>query len=163
MNEVIIWACSICAGAAVCLVCEMLLPSDKISKIVRFAVGTFMIGIIILPLGGIVNSVASELDNVKIEENQDSELSRNSEDKATELAKENISSIVEEHLEKIGVKPQKIEIITDSDKLSDITGIESVIYITNEDRGQILNIKNTMKNDLGLECTVMVSGEVKDE
>lgn len=162
MNEVIAWACSICAGAAVCLVCEMLLPSGKISKIVKFAVGIFMVGVIILPLGGIIDAVASEFDSVEIEE-YSSQLESTAEEDAADLAKENIKELVVKQLDKIGVTAQKIEIVTDSDKLSDITGIESVIYISNEDRGQALKIKNCIKENLGLDCTITVIGENKNE
>lgn len=162
MNEVIVWACSICAGAAVCLVCEMLLPIGKISKIVRFAVGIFMVGIIIMPLGGIVSAVSDEINGIKVEEKSFSEFEDKTQTEGTALAKEKVKALVEEQLENIGITAQKIEIITDSDKLYDIKGIESVIYISNEDRGQGLKIKNTIKNKLGLDCTVLVGG-AKDE
>lgn len=162
MNEVIVWACSICAGAAVCLVCEMLLPIGKISKIVRFAVGIFMVGIIIMPLGGIVSAVCDEINGIKVEEKSFSEFEDKTQTEGTALAKEKVKALVEEQLENIGITAQKIEIITDSDKLYDIKGIESVIYISNEDRGQGLKIKNTIKNKLGLDCTVLVGG-AKDE
>lgn len=158
MNEVIIWACSICAGAAVCLVCEMLLPIGKISKIVRFAVGVFMVGIIIMPLGGIVSAVSDEINGIQVEEKSFSEFEDKTQNDATELAKEKVKELVEEQLESIGITAQKIEIITDSDKLYDIKGIESVIYISNEDRGQGLKIKTTIQHNLGLDCTVLVGG-----
>lgn len=162
MSEVILWACSICAGAAVCLVCEMLLPSGKISKVVKFAVGVFMVGVIILPLGNMIDAVASELDNIEVED-YSAQLESTSEQDAAKLAKENVRELVEEQLGEIGVSAQKIEIVTDSDKLSDITGIESVIYINNKDRGQGLKIKNRIKDKLGLDCRIAVIGENEDE
>lgn len=162
MSEVILWASSICAGAAVCLVCEMLLPSGKISKVVKFSVGVFMVGVIMLPLGNVINSVTSELDNIKIQE-YSSDFKGASEQDAASLAKENVRELVEKQLGEIGVSAQKIEIITDSDKLSDITGIESVIYINNKDRGQSLKIKNRIQDRLGLDCRIAVIGENKNE
>lgn len=162
MSEVIAWACSICAGAAVCLICEMLLPSGKISKIVKFAVGVFMVGVIILPLGGIINAVAGEFDSIEIEQHS-SQIENSAEEDAMDLAKENVKELVQKQLEEIGISAQKIDIKTDSDKLSDITGIESVIYISIDDRGQALKIKNKIQDNLGIDCTVMVIGENKDE
>lgn len=158
MNEVIIWACSICAGAAMCLVCEMLLPNGKISKVVRFAVGIFMISVIILPLGSVVSAVSDEVGQVKLEEKSFYEFEEKTQTDAVSLAKEKVKSLVEEQLREIGITAQKIEIKTDSDKIYDIKGIESVIYISNEDRGQGLKIKNRIKDNLGLDCKVLVGG-----
>lgn len=158
MNEVIIWACSICAGAAMCLVCEMLLPNGKISKVVRFAVGIFMISVIILPLGSVVSAVSDEVGQVKLEEKSFSVFEEKTQTDAVSLAKEKVKSLVEEQLREIGITAQKIEIKTDSDKIYDIKGIESVIYISNEDRGQGLKIKNRIKDNLGLDCKVLVGG-----
>ncbi len=162
MNEVILWACSICAAAAICLVCEMLLPSGKMSKIVRFAVGIFMVGVIILPLGGIAGAISDELGGINVDEKSFSELEDKALTDSTALAKEKIRSLVSEQLSEIGVTANKIEIITDTDKLTDIKGIESVIYISEKDRGQGLKIKNRIKNNLGLDCKVLVGG-VSDE
>lgn len=158
MNEVIIWACSICASAAMCLVCEMLLPNGKISKVVRFAVGIFMISVIILPLGSVVSAVSDEVGQVKLEEKSFSDFEEKTQTDAASLAKEKVKSLVEEQLREIGITAQKIEIKTDSDKIYDIKGIESVIYISNEDRGQGLKIKNRIKDNLGLDCKVLVGG-----
>ncbi|MCQ4022086.1 MULTISPECIES: stage III sporulation protein AF [unclassified Ruminococcus] len=158
MSEVIVWACSICAGAAVCLICEMLLPNGGISKIVRFAVGIFMVAIIILPLGGIVSAVTSEINSINIKEKSFNELEEKAQSNGTSLAMEKVKALVAQQLKSIGVTPNKIEIKTDSDKLTDIKGIESVIYISEEDRGQGFKIKNTIKNNLGLDCKVLVGG-----
>ena len=164
MSDVIAWACTVCAGAAVCLICEMLLPKDKISKIVRFAVGVFMVGVIIIPLGGIVNSVAGEIDAVKVPQSADiNGLEQQVQLDSTQLAKRNVEQLVERQLSDMGISAEKIEINTDSDKLSDITGIESVIYINERNRGQSLKIKNKIKGDLGLECKIIVIGESKDD
>ncbi len=160
MTDVIAWACTICAGAAVCLLCEMLLPKDKISKAVRFAVGVFMVGIIIVPLGSIGRTISDELSSVGIEERGNaSELEDRAELDGAELAKENVARLVRNQLEDMGVNAERIEIKTDSDKLSDITGIESVIYINEKDRGQSLKIKNRIDGRLGLSCKIVVIGE----
>lgn len=161
MNEVIAWACSICAGAAICLVCEMVLPSGKISKIVKFTIGVFMVSIIILPLGRIVSAVSNEFNNIKVED-YSSKMDCTVQDEAVELAKKNISRLVEKELDKINVKTKKIEVITDSQKLNDITSIELIIYIDKEDRGRWLEIKKCIEDKLKLDCKVRVIGEKKN-
>lgn len=159
MSEVIVWACSICAAAAVCLVCEMLMPKSKISTAVRFALGIFMVGVIILPMGGVVASLADELSDISPDSVNSISSEISLEEDAAQLAKDNIRELVKEEMHDIGVDTEKIEIVTDSDKLSDINGIESVIYISNRDRGKVLTIKNHIKDSLGLDCRIVVIGE----
>ena len=159
MSEVIVWACSICAAAAVCLVCEMLMPKSKISVAVKFALGVFMVGVIILPLGGVIASLADELGSVSPDNISSISAEISLEEDAAKLAKDNITELVWEQLGEIGIEAEKIEIVTDSDKLSDINGIESVIYISNRDRGKVLTIKNQIKDSLGLDCRIVVIGE----
>ncbi len=152
MSSVASWAVVICIAAVICGVLELLSPSAKMNGILRFVFGGFMLCAIIIPLSDIdldLSAVPGAGDMVS-----SAEASVAADEKSIDYVKSSVAALVEGTLKKIPVTAEEIFIDMDIDKDNCINMITVRLKISDEDIHLTDKIKQTIQEELGLECRI---------
>lgn len=157
MDGVAKWATVIILCAVICLVIEMLLPSGKLEKSVRFVLSAFMICAIIFPFGEMAFGLQVELSRIEVPSDEYEEFEDSIDDTSIGLAKISISNLISERLKEIDVSAEKIEVNMDSVDKDSISIIEAIIYVSKEYKDNVLLIKSTIEKELEVNCEVVVT------
>lgn len=152
MNVISSWAIVICIAAVICGVLELLAPSTRMDSILRFVFGGFMLCAIIIPITNIDLDLTSIPQSEEIVNSAESSTAYN--DKSIDYVKDSISSLVKSTLEKISVTPEEIFIDMDIDEDSCINMITVRLKISSKDLQLVGKIKQTIQDELGLECKI---------
>ena len=154
MSEIKGWAVVICVSAIACSLLDMIVPSGKMEKIVRFVFGVFMICAVINPFETATKGFDIDLKIPNSEIKKDYKFSESMEDIEMRAAECKIKNILEETLGEINIEPQKINISMDINEGNSISinKVEVVLGKENIDRQE--EVKSIIKNKLGLNCKV---------
>lgn len=154
MNEIKGWAILVCVSAIACSLLDMIVPSGKMEKIVRFVFGVFMICAVINPFVTATKGFDIDLKIPNSEIKKDYKFSESMEDIEMRAAECKIKNILEETLDEINIEPQKINISMDINEENSISinKVEVVLGKENIDRQE--EVKSIIKNKLGLNCKV---------
>ena len=156
MNEVKSWAMVICLAAASCALLDMISPSGKMEKIIRFVFGAFMICAIINPFISMVRGYDFDLQLSDSQKKDEYKFSRKISDIENEVIEAKIKNLVEKTLNDVNIEPQKIDIFMDRSEEDGIS-INSVrVNLKKENADRQEEVKNMIKEKLGLECETVV-------
>ncbi len=145
------WALAVVICSVVCCVTELLITNTRLEKTVKFVLGVFMIGVMILPLNNIVSDIAGI--DIAVPENAE-EFREISEQRETMLKKE-LSLLVNKTLKNKGIEPLKTKIDMDIDDESGISIIKAEITLKKADSYKVQKVKNILKNDLSIDAKVI--------
>ena len=127
------------------------MKTESLEKTVKFVLGVFMIGVMILPLNNIVSDIAGI--DIAVPENAE-EFREISEQRETMLKKE-LSLLVNKTLKNKGIEPLKTKIDMDIDDESGISIIKAEITLKKADSYKVQKVKNILKNDLSIDAKVI--------
>lgn len=152
MENLNLWVCELCACAVTVVLAENLLPEGNVRKTVCFVLGLIVITSFMSP---IKNFSLSELD-LQTEEEIISENTDWLNRTTDEMFKSNVSLLVSDCLEEMGVEAKNIELSTDINEDNCIYIDKVRITVTEEYSGRIDEIVNTVYQKLGLDTDVIV-------
>ncbi len=152
MSSVASWAVVICIAAVICGVLELLSPSTKMNGILRFVFGGFMLCAIIIPLSDIDLDFSAIPEVGEMVSSAESSIA--SDEKSIDYVKSSIANLVEGTLKKIPVTAEEISIDMDIDEDNCINMITVRLKISAEDMHLTDKVKQTIQEELGLECRI---------
>ena len=145
------WSLIICLATISCTIIELLLPPGKMSKTMYIIISLFILCCGVFSLSNL--QVPNIFSKPKITKNSDF---LNSMDfQISNLACENIKTIVERKLSDIGVIPKKIEIFMDTIKDNCILMIRCNIYIENKYQNSKQDIYKAISEKLNIPTKII--------
>ena len=156
MNYVREWAAIICFASVACTMLELLSPSGKMEKMMRFVFGAFMICAMITPLIGIVDTINLDF---KIDHQKNTEVCDFTEklkDQEVNLAAENVKNLAMEVLQEIGIKPQKINLFMDTKDKDSISISKITVYLQKQNADRQEEVKRVVQEKLGLHTEIVM-------
>lgn len=156
------WAFSICASVLIAGVFSILAPKGSMEKLLRLVVSVFLIMALFSPFiksGKLTLPSFSEQDAAgQYEDAKDLEQAINE-----QMAKQMEASIkgqITACLKKNGADGAKVRVSMDIDSDGRIKMNEIMILISDSDRAKRQEIRQAVKNELGLNVTVLLESEV---
>ena len=151
------WATIICLSVIACTMLELITPSGKMEKMMRFVFGIFMIVALITPLLGTVKKINIDLKHQNNTINKkSSRFEKKIDNEVINIASNNIRTLVTQELKKINVQAQKVEIFMDTLDESCISIIKVRVYLYDKDEKKKREVKELLERSLGLETEVAI-------
>lgn len=140
-----------------CIIFETLIPTGKISVAMKTVISMFIICTAILPFYKICKNFNLKSKDLKIykDKNQSSKLEKTIENQIYTLSSTNIKEAINITLNKMKVKPKKIEILMDKNETDSIILIKSKIYIDKEYENKETEIKNEIYNKFHIDTDII--------
>lgn len=146
MESVRQWSMLICTSSVICILIEFLIPPGKIGKSMNMVLGVFMLAAFITPFTS--KNGMFDIDFKKINKNEklcdQKNVMENLNSQISDVAKQNIMTIIMRNLKDINVNPKKIQIFMDTNETGCIVMIRCQIHL---DKTQI-NLKEKVKSEV---------------
>lgn len=157
MNAIVSWASIICIAAIVGAMLQLLSPSGKMEKMVRFVFGAFMICALLTPLIGTMGKITFdfELDTSALEKTN--EFTNHIDEQIAEAAGNNIRSLTQELLSEKKATAQKIEVFMDTGDNNSISITKIIITLDEEEKSRAGELKKAVEEKLGLTVEIVTS------
>lgn len=157
MNGVMQWATVVCLAAVVGAMIELITPTGRMEKMVRFVLGGFMICAIITPLTGTATKITFDLP-AQTWQSQETAASFQEDlnEQVLQVAANNIKELAVEALQKEHITAQKIEVFMDTSDESGISINNLVVTLDESRRGDQAQVKKILENTLGLPTEVSI-------
>ena len=156
MSSVREWASIICLAVLACSMLEIITPSGKMEKMMRFVFGVFMIFAMITPMVGTMKKVSIDVSGLHRDKGEVSRFEKKIDKQIVDSASENIKHLVIDKLKSINIAPQKIDIFMDTLDESCISIIKVTIYISKKDAARQEEVKKIVEESLDLETNVFI-------
>lgn len=153
MQSLIGWATAISAAAVVCVVIELMTPNGKTEKLVRFALGAFMICAMLTPLNTALFNINFKIGDIEDISTQ-SAITNQVNSQVDDMAVNSLKKLITNALSDIDVTPKNIEINFKEDEKESISQVECTIYIGKDNAFKKQEIKSTLKQNLGISAVV---------
>ena len=157
LNSVKQWSTIVCASALLGSLVELITPSGKMEKIMRFVFGAFMICSILIPFSKMARNISFNVDFNDTSYNSSSKVSEEIQNNFNNLVSEKVEKISEDLLIKNDIKYKKIQVIMDTNEDSGISIIKNYVVIDKRDAIKSDLIKKIIKENLGIETEVSFS------
>ncbi len=151
-------AASICFSAIACSVLELLLPSGKLEKTVRFVFGAFMVCALIIPICNIASKINlnfKQYGELKVE----NKFKRKVDKQMKKAINEKVEFLIKESLKEKGIEIIKVEVFTDTSEDNSISINKVRIYIKKGDEIISKQIKKQVEKKLGIKAEVVMGSE----
>lgn len=145
------WSVILCLSALASCMLEMIIPSGRIEKIMRFVLGGFLLCAMISPLQNL-NFQFPSLDISGSEQVQG--FSVKFERQVVNAAKDNVEALVGQRLREAQIPYKKVEAVMDTSS-SDSIGISKLIVTTDDPEDKIL-IQKYLEEKLQIQTEVAV-------
>lgn len=143
----------LCVAAIAITLIELLMPSGKMEKTVRFALGAFMICMVASPLLSLFNDIDFNFESSEdVALNIDESISSDT----YELAKDNIESLVTTLLSQNGISPKKVEVSMDINEDTGIDISKIIIYLDKGQEALAQEAKSLCENNFSIETEVIL-------
>lgn len=152
MSEVKGWAMVICFATISCSLLELITPSGKMDKIIRFVFVAFMICAIINPLASIIKIADFDYELSDSEKKQEFKLLEKISDLEIDVANTKIKELVEKTLNEKDIEPQKIDIFMDTTQENSISINKVRVNLKKENADRQGEAKKMIEEKLGLTC-----------
>lgn len=140
-------------AAIVITLIELLIPKGKMENTVRFAMGAFMICMIISPLLSLFNNLNFDFDySNDISLNIDSSISEDT----YQLAEDNISQLVTTLLSQNNIEVKKVDVNMDINSDTGIDINKIVIYLDKEQESLSQTAKSLCEKNFSIDTEVVV-------
>lgn len=152
------FAASICFSAIACSILELLVPSGKIEKTVRFVFGAFMVCALIIPICNIAGKIDlnfKKYGELKVE----NKFKRKVDKQMKKAVNEKVESLIKESLKEKGIEIIKVEVFTDTNEDNSISINKVRIYIKKGDEIVSKQIKKQVEKKLGIKAEVVMGSE----
>ena len=156
MSAITSWASIVCLSAVVGAMLQLLSPSGKMEKMVRFVFGAFMICALLTPFMGTMGKISFDLQVGSSTKEQITEFSQQVDDQISMAAAENIRSLVQEVLTSQHATAQKIDVFMDTGDNSSISIIKIAITLDREEKSRANTLKKAVEEKLGLTTEIVI-------
>lgn len=155
MSGIYEWATVVCLAALTGALVELLTPSGKMEKMVRFVLGAFMICAILTPLTGTAAKITFDLSGNPASIQQDPAVFQKKLDaQIGEAASQNVRDLAVEYLEQEGIRTQKIEVLMDTSGKDSISINKLIVHLGTEQSIGKSKAKQVLEEKLGLPVEV---------
>lgn len=152
------FAASICFSAIVCAILELLVPSGKLEKTVKFVFGAFMVFAMVIPICNIANKINfnfKRYGEIKVE----SKFKRKVDKQMKKAINDKIENVVKEFFKEKGIEIIKVEAFTDTNEDNSISINKVRIYMKKGDEILLKQIKKQVEKKLGVKAEVVIGSE----
>lgn len=157
MNGVIQWATVVCLAAVVGAMVELVTPSGRMEKMVRFVLGAFMICAIITPLTGTAFKITFDFSATSSQNQEAMDSFQQQLDQQTlQVAAGNIKALAQEALQEEGITPQKIEVFMDTSDKDSISITNLMVSLDQSEEGSRVKARQILESKLGLPTEVTI-------
>ncbi|MCI9272820.1 MAG: stage III sporulation protein AF [Clostridiales bacterium] len=157
MNSVIQWATVVCLAAVVGAMVELVTPSGRMEKMVRFVLGAFMICAIITPLTGTAFKITFDFSDSSPQNQERIESFEEQLDRQTlQVAANNIKALAQEALAEEGITPQKIEVFMDTSDKNSISITNLAVSLDQSQEASRVKARQILESKLGLVTEVTI-------
>lgn len=159
MSAIKSWSMTICLISVICTIVEVLFPSGKMEKIFKVVLGIFMLCSLLVPLKNIFKNINFDTKKPEISVKDSGKLKSATDEQARLAAKKNLERIIKNLLEEKSIKPEKINIIMDTNSESSILIKKIEIFLARGDESKRESVKNELEKKLELKIDVVVGSE----
>lgn len=159
MTAVKSWTLLICILSIISTLFEMLLPRGKIEKIFKVVLGIFILCSLLMPLKALSSSMKFNSKNEKVFVKEENKLKNIIENQMKISSEVNLKSNIKNLLKRKNVKPEKINVIMDTDNNNCISIKNIEVYLSEGDKNKKDTIKNELEKVLNLKVDVVVGSE----
>ena len=157
MHSVIQWATVVCLAAVVGAMVELVTPSGRMEKMVRFVLGAFMICAIITPLTGTAFKITFDFSDSSPQNQERIESFEEQLDRQTlQVAANNIKALAQEALAEEGITPQKIEVFMDTSDKNSISITNLAVSLDQSQEASRVKARQILESKLGLVTEVTI-------
>lgn len=159
MSAIKAWSMTICLISVVCTIIEVLFPSGKMEKIFKVVLGIFLLCALLVPLKNIFKNINFDAKKPEISVKDGGKLKSTTDEQTKMTAKKNLERSIKNLLEEKSIKPEKINIIMDTNSESSISIKKIEIFLARGDESKRESIKNELEKKLELKIDVVVGSE----
>lgn len=148
------WSSIICISALLGSIFEIVTPSGRMEKMVRFVFGAFMVCAILLPISQTFKNMSLKVDFNKESAATSASVDNKMQEQFNNLVSEKIKRIAAEALDKEGIKYKKMDVIMDMDENSSISIIKISLVLDKKEAIKSDVARGIIKEKLGLETDI---------
>lgn len=156
MNTVKEWTTFICLSAIAGGMIEIIAPSDKMEKIIKFVLGAFMMCIIAIPFSKLCGDISYDFSNYRWEKTKAYEYESKLDGQLETLVSQKISSLVDSTLKNADINYKKVDVIMDKSEDNSISIIKINLFFDKSDIIHSDKAKNLIEEKLGLETNCLI-------
>lgn len=139
---------------------ELMSPSGKMEKMVKFVLGVFMIYALIVPLKGATAKFNLNLKSAQYGLSSNTRgFSEKVSEQAKKVAEDNIRRQVEKLLEKKGISAKKIDIFMDTKEDNCISIIKMRVYLESRDKNKTSQVGQLIEEKLKIKTDVLIGDD----
>ena len=143
----------------VCTVIEILFPKGKMEKIFQVVLGVFMLCSLLVPLKKFLTNINFETKKPENFVKDKGKLKSTTDDQIKIAAKNKLRRTIEKILAAKNIKPEKINVIMDTNQESCISIKKIEVFLSRGDENKRDIAKSELKKILELEIDVVVGSE----
>lgn len=160
MSAVRAWVTVICISAVACTMIELMSPSGKMEKMVKFVLGVFMMYALIVPLKGATTKFSLNLKSPQYGLSSNTrEFGEKVSEQAKKVAEDNIRRQVEKLLENKGISAKKIAIFMDTKEDNCISIIKIRVYLESRDKNKTSQVGQLIEEKLKIQTDVLIGDD----
>ncbi len=145
---------SICITLVVTSIFSMLVPDTKLDKVLKFSISLFFLTSLISPFFSSNINFKIDVDDLIPEQTQ-TRLEEATQNQFLTLAKKNIENSLVRILKNDNIKVEKVEVLVNKTKDSNISITKLMVYIDNETLNSTRMIENIVKKEVGITPSVI--------
>lgn len=132
----------------------MLVSDTRLEKNVRLVLGMFMLCVVLIPFGSVINDLSLELPSDK--NIQETKMSDDVSKMRIDYLKQCTAELIEQKLKENGIVPIKVNVNTDIDEDLSINMITAELTLPSKDSNKASHAAAVIKKDLGIDCKTLI-------
>ena len=153
------WTTVLCITAVIAVMFELLSPSGKMEKMMRFALGAFLICALLVPLTGTATQISIDFSTGEVTQPELSEFQNRVDAQTEQAITTNLQTLALQALAEEGITPQKMDVRMDRLEDDSISITEIVLYLESKDQYCAGSAKQILESELGISTEVVVNQE----
>lgn len=159
MNGIREWATVLCITAVIAVMFELLSPSGKMEKMMRFVLGAFLLCALLVPLTGTATQISVDFTTGEVTQPEISAFQNKVDEQTEQAITGNLQSIALQALAEEQITPQKMDVRMDRMEDDSISITEIVLYLASEHQYSASTAKQILENTLGIPTEVVINQE----
>lgn len=151
------WSWSLCLLVLISTIIQYVLPSGTMERSMKLVLGGFVVLGMIVPITKMVQSADWDFTLETNTAATDSYLEQINEEILTQ-AQANVTAVIAENLQQMGVQPENIAVVMDTNEDNCIVIEKAVIRIAVSDAKKAEQIRETLQSTLGIQAEVVING-----
>lgn len=159
MSAIKSWSVTICVVSVICTIIEILFPKGKMEKIFKVVLGVFMLCSLLVPLKKTLENINFDAKKPENFIKDKGKLKSTTDDQIKITAQNKLKRTVEKILAAKNIKPEKINVIMDTNQESCISIKKIEVFLSRGDENKKDTIKSELEKNLELKIDVVVGSE----